>query len=366
MKIKEVEMNPPRFTAEASLYQTGKQYKFVARETQQPDKQAVIPQQEIIDIEQPELREQSPNRPIDANAAPAIVSFPSGYTEMTVSPQAGEGTCASCGGATNANPNGVETATPSYVFAMGRIEARFPSLGAEKEFVQATGRADTAGKTDRQAFQAVLSERQNRYLARQLCWVLTIEGLETYILLPRDPTDLDILIEAIRDEPRATDLDVVVGVRGPIAPPTLCNGLQLPLVAFDQIYSFDRNELIESIPRPEKKAVKEFVLAAEELFDRIIQVADNAGATDEHRALNYLVVRYPAIYHQTSELFDQNFTLAGVEVRPSRLSSVRKIVDVIFSYTNRQTDVTEKYFVRVDVTEEFPFLVTKMSPYYDR
>ena len=30
------------------------------------------------------------------------------------------------------------------------------------------------------------------------------------------------------------------------------------------------------------------------------------------------------------------------------------------------TDVIEKFFVRVDVTEEFPFLVTKMSPYYDR
>ena len=200
-------MNTPRFTAEASLYQTSKHYNFVAGGTQRSDKQAVIPQQETIDIEQPEVREQSPNRSIDdANAAPAIVSFPPGYTGMTVSPQAGEGTCASCGGATNANPNGAETATPSYVFALGRIEARFPSLGAEKEFVQATGRADTAGKTDRQAFQSVLSERQNRYLARQLCWVLTIEGLETYILLPRDPTDLDLLIEAIRDEPRATNL----------------------------------------------------------------------------------------------------------------------------------------------------------------
>ena len=34
--------------------------------------------------------------------------------------------------------------------------------------------------------------------------------------------------------------------------------------------------------------------------------------------------------------------------------------------SNRNTDFTEKFFVRVDVTEEFPFLVTKMSPYYDR
>jgi PatG C-terminal len=47
------------------------------------------------------------------------------------------------------------------------------------------------------------------------------------------------------------------------------------------------------------------------------------------------------------------------------LSGARRIVEVIFSYTHRQTDVTEKYFVRVDVTEEFPFLVTKLSPYYE-
>jgi hypothetical protein len=29
-------------------------------------------------------------------------------------------------------------------------------------------------------------------------------------------------------------------------------------------------------------------------------------------------------------------------------------------------EFTEKFFVRLDVTEEFAFLVTKMSPYYDR
>ena len=55
-------------------------------------------------------------------------------------------------------------------------------------------------------------------------------------------------------------------------------------------------------------------------------------------------------------------SLTGVDVRPSLLSGTRRIVDVIFAYANR----SEKFFVRVDVTEEFPFLVTKMSPYYDR
>jgi PatG C-terminal len=104
---------------------------------------------------------------------------------------------------------------------------------------------------------------------------------------------------------------------------------------------------------------------AEELFHRIMQIADNPGATDEHRALNYLVVRYPAVYAAAADAFGRNASLTAIEVRPSPLSGVRRIVDVVFAYTNRQTDVIEKFFARVDVTEEFPFLVTKISPYYD-
>jgi len=262
---------------------------------------------------------------------------------------------------------GSETAaTPAYVYAIGRIEPRFPTLSAEKEFAQATGRADTAGLSDRGALHAVLSQRENRYLVRQLCWVLTIENLDTYILHPRDATDVDLLVGAVRPTPRPTDADVVVGVRGPIAPPEMCNGLMVPIVAFDQIYSFDVDALVKSIPRPKETAAKEFAGLAEELFYRIMQLADNAGATDEHRAVNYLAVRYPAIYATAAEAFGRNCSLTAVEVRPSPLSGTRRIMEVIFSFTSRQTDVTEKFFTRVDVTEEFPFLVTKMSPYYDR
>jgi hypothetical protein len=52
--------------------------------------------------------------------------------------------------------------------------------------------------------------------------------------------------------------------------------------------------------------------------------------------------------------------------RLAERGGTRNVLNVIFSYTNRNTDVTEKFLVRVDVTDEFPFLVTKMSPYYDR
>jgi hypothetical protein len=85
-----------------------------------------------------------------------------------------------------------------------------------------------------------------------------------------------------------------------------------------------------------------------------------------NRALNYLVLRYPAIYAKAAEEFARDFSLSAVETRRSPLSGTRKVIEAIFSYTSRNTDFTEKFFVRVDVTEPWPFLVTKMSPYFDR
>ena len=254
----------------------------------------------------------------------------------------------------------------SWVFAIGRVEPRFPSLALEKEFAQVVGRAGTEGLTNRQVLQSTLSDRANRYLVRQLCWVFVIEGLETYLLLPRDPADFDLLRDAVRADPTPMDLDVVIGRRGPIAEPEMCGGLVLPVVGFDVLYSFDRESLLSGIPRPEGVEEEPFRATAAEVFDRISQIADNAGATDEQRALNFLAVRYPSIYARTAEAYRGNSSLTAVETRPSRLSGARKVLDVIFSYTHRQTDVTEKYFVRVDVTEEFPFLVTRLSPFYER
>lgn len=318
--------------------------------------------------EQVETIEQPVDQPAKLNEAATAAFHPEARVNTAnvqgrqISPQAGGG--CGCAAAEGMNSNG--GGMTSYVYAIGSVEARFPNLAAEKEFAQATGRADTAGKTDQQAFHAVLSQRQNRYLVRQLCWVLAIQGLETYLLQPRDPADIDMLIDAIRPTPAPQDIDVIIGMRGPIAPPQMCNGLMVPIVVFDQIYSFGRDQLIKAIPKPEKMKEEQFSPAAEELFDRIMHMTDNAGATDEHRALNYLAMRYPAIYAKAAEKYSDDCSLTGVEVIPSSLSGTRKILKAIFSYTHRNTDFTEKFFVRVDVTEEFPFLVTKMSPYYDR
>ncbi len=315
-------------------------------------------------MEQTELNEPTTNSLGGASVAQAVAPSANGATETALHPHVAPATCATCGAAAGSNANGA--IAPSYVLAIGRIEMRFPTLAVEKEFAQATGRANTKGLTDRAAAQAVLSDRSNRYIVRQLCWVFTIEGIETYILVPRDPADYDQLLEAVRPEPSPLDLDVVVGMRGPIAPPEMCNGLMVPIVAFDQIYSFDRDALLKALPTPKGAKAKEYGTAAAELLDRIMLLTDNAGATDEHRALNYLAVRYPAVYETVADAFRRDSSLTAVDVLPSPLSGVRKVVDVIFSFTNRNTDVVEKFFTRVDVTEEFPFLVTKMSPYFDR
>ena len=271
--------------------------------------------------------------------------------------------------ATRLDPHEAEPVEPSFVYALGRVDLRFPSLGIEKEFAQAAGRDTTSGLTDRQALRSVLDDPTNRYLARQVCWLFLVEGLETYILFPRDPADFKLLIEAYREDPAGDDVDVVIGARGPLAPPEACNGVSVPILAFDQLYSFPKKALIDSIPKPDsvtKSGEAQFRRAAGEVFDQIRHVADNAGALDEHRALNYLAVRYPRLYAATAEANENNASLSGVDVRRSELSGTRKIFEVILSFTHRQTLATEKQFVRVDVTDEYPFLTMALSKYFDR
>ena len=116
--------------------------------------------------------------------------------------------------------------SPSFVYAIGRIESRFPNMSVEQEFIQVQGRTETTRQSETEARRAILTSRQNRYLARKMCWVMTIEGIDTYILEPQNTDDLDLLIETLRAPPkRGVDLDLVIGWIGPLATPKLCNGL---------------------------------------------------------------------------------------------------------------------------------------------
>src|SRR5215510_9847938 len=120
---------------------------------------------------QTEGQEQTVNTSAVQNDLVASINPSVNPTAQFVVPQS----CSTCGTALAANnggiANGPVAVTSRYIYAIGRIEARFPRPSVEKEFAQATGRAETAGLTDQQAFHEVLSTRENRYLARQLCFV---------------------------------------------------------------------------------------------------------------------------------------------------------------------------------------------------
>jgi PatG C-terminal len=251
-----------------------------------------------------------------------------------------------------------------HVYALGRVEARFPSRSIEKEYVSLIDRSNPAGLEDQQTFYSLLSQPENRYLARKLSWVLTMERVPIYLLLPTGPEDLDSLLEAVRPPACPLDRTIIIGRRGPVATPEIC-GLEVPIVFVDQITPLRYSDFMKSV-NPEPVTDEKTRAAMGEMFARMMQMADNTGSTDEHRALNYLAARHPAIYAKAAEELERGFSLSSVEAVSSRLSDSRKIISVVFSYTTKKTGAVEKYFSRVDVSEEFPFLVTRMAPYYDR
>jgi PatG Domain len=273
-------------------------------------------------------------------------------------------TCPTCGSAQQNVP--FPTAAPgrTYIYAIGRIEPRFPSISVEKEFAQALGRVGAKGKTDREAFHSVLSDPDNLYIARQLCWVMRISDVDTYIVGPKAPGDVGPLIDTLRPAGNGDARDAVIGMKGPMAPPELCNGTSLPIVLFDHLYSFDRGSLLKSIPAP-TNAGPEFAATTAEVWDRIVEATDNAGATDGHRALNYLALRDPGIYARTAECYGRDLSLTAIETRLWQLSGARRVMEVIFVFTQRRNEFVEKYRARVDVADLFPFLVSRLSPYYE-
>lgn len=251
-----------------------------------------------------------------------------------------------------------------HIYAIGRIRWRAPNRSVEKEVGRAIGdltrddlsRLEKEGRlTEAGKRHCVLSKPENRYLARRSCWVLTHQGVEVYILQPRDPADYALLVDVLRSpEPPP---HVIVGERGPLAPPEMCRGLRVRIATFDRVSPFQVERFVAS------KKVSQ--AAAAELFERIEQITDNKGAKDRHRALNYLAVNHLPIYQTFADSQVANASLTGVEARPSRLSGDRRVMDVIFAYADRRTTFVEKYLVRVDVTEEFPFLVSGLSRYID-
>ncbi|MER8236479.1 hypothetical protein ACIRQY_22580 [Streptomyces sp. NPDC101490] len=251
---------------------------------------------------------------------------------------------------------------PAFVYAIGQLGCRFPDPGVEKEFAQVAGRTDTRGRTDNEALREVVDRPENRYLARQLLYVFSVRGVETYVARPRFPEDYDKLIDAVRPHPTPLDLDVLIGVRGPLPTPSEYAAGRLPLVEFDQLYSFDRASLVDAVRKPKDMPAKRFRTTADEVLSKLLAVADNAGATHEDRAANYVACRYAAVYVRTFEALAADSALTSIEVRPAVVGGERGVMNFTLSFTRRGTDLTERWSALVNTQFLYPYLMTPLSP----
>lgn len=261
----------------------------------------------------------------------------------------------------NLDVDGADAAQgPRYVYAIGKIVPRFGSLAIEHEMAHLVAQEDRAGRTDLEVMSDVLSAGGNRYLARQVTWNLrNLNGrTDLYTIYPRDPEDLDALIGAITAERGPDAIDVVIGLLGPKSPDGTSD-----VVWADKIYSFDLNELISSIPRPDDKEATSFDASAKELISRITQLGDNSGAQSEHRALNYLILRESTLYELVARKYAEDSTLSSLELVETAQPDGRELQTVILTFRNRRTNFEEEFYIVVDTTEEFPFTVTSLRQY---
>jgi hypothetical protein len=253
-------------------------------------------------------------------------------------------------------------ATPQqYVYALGHIEVRFPTLGLEREYQQRERMLPPApNKPHLERVREVLVH--NLHLAAQACFLLTIGGSPAYLLAPAGNYLRPSLFDAIGSGEPGDSFAVTVGRLGPMAPPQACGGVLVPVLLCDQIYTFRLGDWQAALGTDLQGALEErgidqqqFGEAAKALFRRIVQSTENVGATDVHRALNYLVTQHPGIFLLAAEKQSRH-QLDRIETRLAQGPSARRQVAVILSFVERSTGVVERYFTRVDITEEWPFV----------
>jgi hypothetical protein len=252
-------------------------------------------------------------------------------------------------------------AVQTSVVVVGTVSCAFPSLSVEKEFAQLLGQKDFTGFADRQTMYSVLSKRENRYLARRMCFLLTpygTGGSPAYVLMPEEQDDIDLLIDTLQRPVSTTEFDVVRGQVSGIAPPAMCNAQQLPILSFYQLYSFGLDEFLRALPRPEKMAEAAFKTACDEVFHRALRLASNASGPMV--GLSYAILSYAGLHKLVAEKYRQNFSLADIEVRNSRATAGS--ADIWLMFVDRKTGFSATYCFTVNYSGPFTFLEEPLHP----
>lgn len=288
-----------------------------------------------------------------------VMEYKEDTSTAIVSPQGC--TCGGLGGICSCGS--IAADSQSYIYAVGVIKPLFPSLDLQKEF---DGAAKQLKVSERDYYSVFSADGQPyMYIAEKMCWILTINNIDAYIVVPRSQLELNDIINALKPPANsvAETLSVVLGLKGPVAPAEYCNGLQLPMVLCNQLYFFTLDDLLGNLTGDDidTEAIKDVI--------NTLEFKPNDGAADADRAINYLAFRYPEIYRKTASLkkpasssTDSRF-LVDVTTKSSGVSSGRSIIDVIFKFQSNTTGEINFWYCSVDVTGQFPFLSSPLQTY---
>lgn len=259
-----------------------------------------------------------------------------------------------------------EAAVEQLIYAIGTLDVRFPTVGVEREFQQrerAMPGELPAGRGERLAH--VL--RANPHLWSRVCFVFSVGNVPAYIVTPSGQHVFHRMVEAVAGEAGSDAFAVLIGRRVGTAAPASCGGLLAPMIICDQLYPSKVEEWVEELGTRLEGALKKkdfekkrFSTIAREVFHRVVQSTENIGSLDSHRALNFVLVQHPGLalsaYERSNSMLDR------IETRIVQGTDLRRIVAVILTFVDRATGVPERTFCRVDVTEEWPFLIDGASP----
>lgn len=264
-------------------------------------------------------------------------------------------------------------AVESYLYAVGQIVPVFPTKGLEREFKRVAGIAKSVAPDDLLLYD-ILSKEEYNYIAAEMRWVMKINNTETYLVTPIGNLELKDLIDTLKVTSGQTGYHVIIGTRGGMEAVKPGGDDRLTTVVCYLLYNFTFNEFVDNIiseitkKDPTTSIDKQ---AVGSLFEQLLNKTDNAGSTDDDRAVNYIALRYLDVYKMASEMISSDakspkYSLVGIVPEPARVQGMRKIVDVVFRYQERGNAKIIWINVRIDTTGMFPFLVKELGDDHPR
>jgi hypothetical protein len=247
---------------------------------------------------------------------------------------------------------------PAYIYALGRIQAQFPSSSVQNLYDEVVFQKFGPDAKSKSLFE-VLSMPEHLFLAKKMCWVLTIDAVDCYVLHAQTPSLLSAFIKAL--QPKSNQqFEYLVAHLGAYAADDQCAGRTIKIAYVHQIQSFTIDEYCQILSQQTGIELSKI----KPLFNSMLKFCRNGGNLPTQRALNYVSLKCTALYKTfTAPMLAQNkegIEFEQIEAITCSSESERQVMTLIFSYLNPQSKRVEKQHINIDVSEIYPFTCSEL------